>query len=163
INHGKKRALRINLVGEVPELKQAAKQALARVTEPPLQIVESDAAEQGASDSADPHILADVSMVIFSGNDEQAFSLVTREASREPRPIVFALLKDRSPVLMKHAIRAGADELLFMPLDTGEVTSALLKISEARMRAGRGKGGTVISIASIVGGVGVTALAANLA
>jgi pilus assembly protein CpaE len=64
---------------------------------------------------------------------------------------------------MKRALRSGADEILFMPLDPGEATRALLKVSEARWRTERREGGVVISIVSLVGGVGVTSLAANLA
>ena len=49
-------------------------------------------------------------------------------------PGSFALLRDRSPDLMKRVLRAGADELLFLPLDPGDATRALLKISETRRR-----------------------------
>jgi pilus assembly protein CpaE len=49
-----------------------------------------------------------------------------------------------------------------MPLDVGEATRALLKVSEARWRSERREGGAVISVASLVGGVGVTSIAANL-
>ena len=64
---------------------------------------------------------------------------------------------------MKRVIRAGADELLFLPLDPGDLTRALLKVSESRVRAARHDGGMVISLASIVGGVGVSSIAVNLA
>ncbi|HSR57412.1 MAG TPA: AAA family ATPase, partial [Candidatus Binataceae bacterium] len=71
--------------------------------------------------------------------------------------------KERSPALMKQVIGAGADDLLFLPLDAGDVTRALLKISEARARAARREGGRICALASVVGGVGVTTVAANLA
>jgi pilus assembly protein CpaE len=64
---------------------------------------------------------------------------------------------------MKRALRSGADEILFLPLDPGEATRALLKLSEARWRTERREGGVVVSMMSMVGGVGVTSLAANLA
>ena len=48
--------------------------------------------------------------------------------------ILLAVLAARSAGLMKRALRSGADEILFLPLDPGEATRALLKISEARCR-----------------------------
>ena len=42
---------------------------------------------------------------------------------------------------MKRVLRAGADELLLVPLDPGDATRALLKISEARWRSDRRDGG----------------------
>ena len=76
--------------------------------------------------------------------------------------MLFALVQERSPVLMRRILRAGADELLFLPLDIGDATRALLKISETRRKAERQTGGVVVSLVSTVGGVGVTSLAANL-
>src|SRR5260370_42553848 len=64
---------------------------------------------------------------------------------------------------MVRALRGGADEILFLPLGPGEATRALLKISEARWRSERREGGVIVSLTSMVGGVGVTSLAANLA
>jgi pilus assembly protein CpaE len=64
---------------------------------------------------------------------------------------------------MKRALRAGADELLFLPLDPGDATRALLKISETRRREEVHGTGSVISLVSLIGGTGVTSLAANLA
>jgi pilus assembly protein CpaE len=162
LNNAKKAVLRIYLVGHAPELRDAVKQALARVTEPPLQLIESD--QQGGANS-DPSSNApiDVSMVLFNGDDDKSLAYLQTQSSQTPRPALFGLLKERSPGLMKRVIRAGADELLFLPLEPGDLTRALLKVSETRIRAARHDGGTVISLASIAGGVGVSSLAANLA
>jgi pilus assembly protein CpaE len=102
-------------------------------------------------------------MVLFNGDDEKSIQYLESQSNQKPRPALFGLLNERSPGLMKRVIRAGADELLFMPLDPGELTRALLKVSETRIRAVRHDGGKVISLASIVGGVGVSSIAANLA
>jgi len=102
-------------------------------------------------------------MVMFNGNESTSMDYLQRKATLAPRPVLFALLAERSPGLMKRVIRAGADELIFMPLEGGDLTRALLKISESRLRADRREGGTVVSVTSVVGGVGVTTIAANLA
>src|SRR6266436_3015942 len=63
---------------------------------------------------------------------------------------------------MRRILRAGADELLFLPMDAGDATRALLKISETRRRAERQAGGVIIALVSTIGGVGVTSLTANV-
>jgi len=162
LNNAKKVVLRIDLVGHAPELRDAVKQALARVTEPPLQLIESDQPSSANSD-ASANAPIDVSMVLFNGDEDKSLAYLQSQSSQTPRPALFGLLKERSPGLMKRVIRAGADELLFLPLDPGDLTRALLKVSESRIRAARHDGGMVISLASIVGGVGVSSMAANLA
>ena len=47
---------------------------------------------------------------------------------------------------MRRVLRAGADELLFLPLDPGDVTRALLKISEAAGAANITRAGVVVSV-----------------
>jgi pilus assembly protein CpaE len=162
LNNAKKAALRIDLVGYAPELRDAVKQVLARVSEPRLQVIESDQ-EGGAEADIAANGPVEVSMVLFDGDEDKSLAYLQRRSSQTPRPALFGLLKERSPGLMKRVIRAGADELLFLPLDPGDLTRALLKVSENRIRSGRHDGGTVISFASIVGGVGTSTIAVNLA
>jgi pilus assembly protein CpaE len=52
---------------------------------------------------------------------------------------------------------------LFLPLETGDISRALLKVSEPRRREERSDGGTIVSLVSLAGGVGVTSLSGNLA
>lgn len=162
LSNSRKIALRIDLVGYAPELRDSVRQALARVTEPALEIVESDQPGYANPDLSSTAPI-DVSMVLFNGDEEKSMADLQRQAALTPRPALFGLLKERSPGLMKRVIRAGADELLFLPLDPGDLTRALLKISENRTRTARHDGGAVISLLSVVGGVGVSSIAANLA
>src|SRR6267154_5791653 len=105
----------------------------------------------------------DVTMVLFNGgNEEASLNFLQAQAETSPRPVLFALVHERSPVLMRRILRAGADELLFLPLDAGDATRALLKISETRRREEVHGTGTIISLVSLIGGTGVTSLAANL-
>ncbi len=161
LNNARKAVLRIELIGHPSELRDEVKQALLRVTEPRLQLIESE--QQGANSDGSPALAIDVSMVLFEGDEDKELAYLQHHSSLKPRPALFGLLKERSPGLMKRVIRAGADELLFLPLDQGDLTRALLKVSENRIRSGRHDGGTVIALVSIVGGVGVSSIAANLA
>jgi len=154
-------ALRVLLVGEEEGRRAEIKRALAALPDPQLEVLEASPNASGNGNGGAP---ADVEMVVFGGsNEDLPLEYLHNQAAQELRPILFALLAERAPNLMRRVLRAGADELLFLPLDTGDVTRALLKISEARRKAERQAGGQIISVVSTVGGVGVTALAANLA
>jgi pilus assembly protein CpaE len=159
---GRRSMMKVMLVGEPGEQRVQLKTVLAALTEPQLEIVEGVAAT-AANLSENASVPPDATLVMVNGNEDAALSFLQSQSLHSPRPTLLALLGARSPGLMKRALRSGADEILFMPLDPGEATRALLKISEARWRTERREGGIVISVTSLVGGVGVTSLAANLA
>ena len=162
LNSAGKATVTVQLIGGAPELRAGMMQVFARLTEPQLKVIECDAADGAASSGASDEPL-DVAMVLFNGDEDKSLAYLQNQSARAERPALFGLLKERSPGLMKRVIRAGADELLFLPLDPGDLTRALLKVSETRIRAARHDGGTVISVASITGGAGVSTIAANLA
>ena len=113
--------LRVQLVGNGDEHRTEVRDALAALGDPVLNINEIEPDPDAATD-----VNFDVTMVVFNGNDELSLSYLNTRAGQEPRPALFALLHDRSPDLMKRVLRAGADELLFLPLDPGDATRALL-------------------------------------
>ena len=154
--------MKVMLVGDPGEQRSQLKAVLAALVEPQLEIVEGEAAT-AANLSENASAPPDATLVMVNGNEEAALSFLQSQSLHSPRPTLLALLSARSAGLMKRALRSGADEILFMPLDPGEATRALLKVSEARWRTERREGGIVISVTSLVGGVGVTSLAANLA
>ncbi|MGD0119939.1 MAG: AAA family ATPase [Candidatus Binatus sp.] len=158
---GRHGGLRVQLVGEGEEHRSEVRDALAALGDPVLNIEELEPNPDAIPDAA-----FDVTMVVFNGNDELSLSYLNSQAGQDPHPALFALLHDRSPDLMKRVLRAGADELLFLPLDPGDATRALLKISETRRREevhSNTAGGMIVSLVSLIGGTGVTSLAANLA
>ena len=158
-NDGRHGGLKVQLVGQSDDHRMEVRDALAALGDPVLNINEIEPDPDAATD-----LNFDVTMVVFNGNDELSLSYLNTRAGQEPRPALFALLHDRSPELMKRVLRAGADELLFLPLDPGDATRALLKISETRRREEvHVGGGTIVSLVSLIGGTGVTSLAANLA
>ena len=158
-NDARHGGLRVQLVGQGDDHRTEVKDALAALGDPVLNI---DEIEPDPDATLDANF--DVTMVVFNGNDELSLSYLNTRAEQEPRPALFALLHDRSPDLMKRVLRAGADELLFLPLDPGDATRALLKISESRRREEvHVGGGTIVSLVSLIGGTGVTSLSANLA
>lgn len=155
---GRRDCLRVHLVGEFERERAAVAAALGAVGDPPLETLESS--PLAVSDNVSE---ADVAMVIFNENTAASLSYLQVQAERPKRPVLLALLSERSPALMRSALHAGADEVLFMPLDPEELTRELLKISENRRKTERVAGGRLYSIASLAGGVGVSSMSANLA
>jgi pilus assembly protein CpaE len=157
---GRRGALRVLLVGEAEDRRAEVKTALDALGDPPLEIIEAAPGATAPTNGGPP---ADVTMVLFNGgNEEASLNYLQQQSEGSPRAILFALVHERSPVLMRRILRAGADELLFLPMDAGDATRALLKISETRRRAERQAGGVIIALVSTVGGVGVTSLTANM-
>lgn len=149
--------LRVHLIGEDTDLRAEVLAVLATVKEPTLEV--SEFSPQAAMDEI---AVADIAMIIFDGNGAGPLGYLQSRMTQLPRPVIFGLLPERSSVLMRRVLHAGADELLFLPLESLDITRALMKLSEGRRRAERVVGGTVFAVASLVGGVGVTTLAANL-
>jgi len=161
-SEGRQTTMKVMLVGNPGDQRTQLKTVLATLAEPELEISEGEigSAANLADNAAAP---PDATLVMVNGDQEAALSFLQNQSLHSPRPSLLAVMTARSAGLIKRALRAGADEILFMPLDTGEATRALLKVSEARWRSERREGGVVISITSLIGGVGVTSLAANLA
>ena len=161
-SEGRRNTMKVMLVGDPGELRTQITSVLSTLTEPVLEIVEGEAST-AANLSENAATPPDATLVMVNGNEEAALNFLQSQSQHSPRPTLLAVLSARAPVLMKRALRSGADEILFTPLDPGEATRALLKVSETRWRTERREGGVVISVTSLVGGVGVTSLAANLA
>src|SRR5208283_4003551 len=157
MSEGLRSTMKVMLVGEPGEQRTQLKTVLAALSEPELEIVEGETAT-AANLSENAATPPDATLVMVNGAEEAALSFLQSQALHSPRPALLAVLTARSAGLMKRALRSGADEILFMPLDPGEATGALLKVSEARWRTERRAGGVVISVTSLVGGVGVTSL-----
>lgn len=153
--------MKVMLVGAGAEQRAPLKSVLSELVEPALELIEAEP-EAAANLPANPEASPDVTIVMVNGNQAMSFSILESQALRTPRPVLLAVLTTRSPNLMKQALRSGADEILFAPLDAGETTRALLKVSEARWKNERREGAVICSFMSMVGGVGVTSLAANV-
>jgi pilus assembly protein CpaE len=153
----RRNVLQVVVAGSSAELRAQPVEVLAGLTEPEIEFIELDL---DAAIHGEP---AQVMMVVFGDDEEAPLALLQETSERAVRPTTFAVLPRRSPSLLRRALRAGADEILFLPLDADDASRALFKISEARRRNLRGGYGKVLSFVSMVGGVGTTTLAAHLA
>ena len=152
-----KGSLSVLLVGRDEARMGQARDVLRALGEPRLVVAETQPAEAAALSAE-----ADVAMMVFGGDEEEGLNYLQKESERTPRPVLFALLNEQSEALMRRVLRAGADEVLFAPLASGDLMRPLLKVSEALRRSARRKGGKTFSVTSMAGGVGVTTVCANL-
>ena len=155
---GLRRKLGVLVFADGPE-RGEIRAALAGLAEPPLELREENnngatAAESGA---------ADVIMFVFDANHKSDPASITAATPGAERPVRIALMRQRSAHAIREALRAGADDVLFLPLDQEDLTRALLKVSETRVAQTPAARGKLISVVSITGGAGVTTVAANCA
>jgi pilus assembly protein CpaE len=135
---------------------EQAQEVLRKIEEPALEVAVAELGEQRLGTQAD------VEMVLVGDDEQAALNFLHQEAGETPRPALFALLAERSQASIRRALRAGADEVLFLPLAQEDLMRPLLKLSETRRRSARRAGGRVSSLTSLGGGVGVSTLCANL-
>src|SRR5258708_31342018 len=132
--------MKVMLVGEPGDPRIQLKTVLAALIEPELEIVEAEtltAANLAENVNAPP----DATLVMINGNEETALTFLQSQAARSPRPHLLAVLTARSAGLMKRALSSGADEILFLPLDPGEATRALIQLSVDSWRSALREGG----------------------
>jgi pilus assembly protein CpaE len=155
--NGGARPLSVELFGPESDCSHI-KAMLAEVRE--LSLVVTDGIAADSDGRANPD--ADAIMVVVEGDGPAVLRKLRSGRGDNQRQLIFALLRERSASLMREALRAGADELLFLPLDSGQLTRSLLNLSEATHKADLADGGLICSFTSNSGGVGVTSLVGNL-
>jgi pilus assembly protein CpaE len=153
---GEARKLRVLLFADADNGAQI--RAALQATEEPLDIHDADIAAR-PEQMRDP---TDVVMFVFT-SDRHPARIPAPGAELGKTPVRIALMKERAPQAVRAALRAGADEVLFLPVDQGELARALLKISEVSVAPQPGKRGRLISLVSVTGGAGVTTIASNCA
>ena len=84
---------------------------------------------------------------------------------RLPRVTLLAASHDVSVNVIRASLDAGATDVLSLPLVRGELAKAFIKFSQSEVRnaAGRGAGGSILSVYGARGGLGSTTVAVNLA
>jgi pilus assembly protein CpaE len=156
--HRRRGSLNISLAGGSPAQRATLRESLAALTEPKMQIGEISAPGQAPPQSDAARIL-----MIILDDDPDLWE-------EELRPWigsggwfqVTAVTAKRTPEAVRSALRAGANEVLFMPLDPLDLARSLLKISESHPGAGEQTGKAAYALVSVSGGVGVSSLTVAL-
>jgi len=147
----------VELVGD-EEARSAVKAVLLAIKEPSIKILESVRGLSAAETAATP---VNVVMAVLDAAGEVDLSALRARARDIHTPLI-AVLSEKSPTAMRKALREGADELLFLPLENEYITRSLLNLSKTRSAGQSETSAVVCSLVSNTGGVGLTTLAGNL-
>jgi len=147
----------VELIGDERQ-RHEVKAALLAIEDPQVVVIEpAPGFPSGENHSA----AVDTTIAVVAGIAAGDLSRLRARPERKD-VLLFALLHERSAAAMRRALQEGADELLFMPLDRGYITRALLNVSETGHRINQPQRGVICSLVSNTGGVGVTTLTANI-
>lgn len=147
--------LRVGVVGGDKKGRAEVTSVLANFEGPKLEIAEIDIPSDSRS-RAEP----DLSILLFGANQAESIRYLETQAGRAHRPVLVAILPGHSPTAMRRVLHAGADEVLLHPLDAADLKRILIRLAEER---GPLEHGSIYSISSLCGGVGVTTLSGGLA
>lgn len=150
--------LKIVVAGGNDAERAAVRTALGEITEPKLEIADPSASPQASTANGAG---TEVVMTVLGDEPEGWTTQLQDWAGREPRPPLVALISSHSAETLRMALRAGAEEVLVLPVDSNELTRCLVKISETHQNAGLSRS-TTLSLVSVAGGVGVSALTVAL-
>lgn len=146
---------RVEVVGGDKQGRAEIAKVLANLEEPKFELAEVD-----LPDNSGTRTEPELSIVVFSANEAASMRYLESRARVTRRPALVAILPGHSPAAMRRVLRAGADEVLLQPLEPADLRRILLRLAEERRPL---EHGSIYSIASLCGGVGVTTLAGSLA
>lgn len=104
---------------------------------------------------------ADLAVVHLDPDAEGVLHMAGQAAAETPDLPIFAISESTDGQLILAAMRLGIREFLTKPIDGDLLSTALEKVSQRQQQAA--KQGRLISVLGAAGGVGTTAIAANLA
>jgi Flp pilus assembly CpaE family ATPase len=151
---------RVTLTGGTAAERAELRKALAALTDLNVEVAELSIPPRAVS--SDGGAMVDVLMFVLEEDPELWGEELRSWIGQGGWALVVAVLAKRSAEFVRQALRAGANEVLFLPLDPVDVARLLLKVSEEHCRAGGTTGEAVYSLVSVAGGAGVSTLAVML-
>jgi pilus assembly protein CpaE len=154
---GNANVVTIALCGATDLCRDQIMAALAEMAEPLVEVVDqrpgSDEQHQRRSPDA---------LIVALGENRETWGLQIQELGGEGiRPAIIAAINDRSGEAMRRALRAGADDIFFLPADPTDLSRCLVRVGEVRQGAG-GKRAVICALSSVAGGVGVSTITTAL-
>jgi pilus assembly protein CpaE len=146
--------LLVELVGEQGQSRASIKRLFDRLNRP-VEIAEVDPASETAERGD-----SDLSMVIFGSNEAASIKYLQDQATKARHGSTVAILPSHSSAAMRRVLQAGADDVLFQPLNADDLKRLMARVDRDRGGIERG---SVYSVAGLCGGVGVTTVAGSLA
>jgi pilus assembly protein CpaE len=105
----------------------------------------------------------DLALVVLDDNPTAGLGVIDRMRRSARGAHVVAVSPDDDPETIVRTVRAGADELLSLPLSQHDLLKVCIKVAEAGASRQDGRGGALWVVYGPKGGLGVTTLAVNLA
>ncbi len=152
--------LDVSLSGGTEGQRADVKRVLANLREPRVGVVEESNEPVSPNWKLGREPAARI--VILGDAREEWPQRLAAHSGQNGRPFTIALVPDHAFDVSRAAIRAGADDVLPLPLDSDAMLRCLAKASELRKTDETDAAGAVCSIVSLSGGVGVTSLALGL-
>lgn len=151
----------VTLAGGTDAQRSELRLALAELTELNIEVAELSVAPKALS----PGGRAAVRVLAFIlGEDPELWGEELRAwIARGGWALVIAVLDKEASAMMRQALRAGANEVLFFPIDSIDLARLLVKVSEAHHSSREGAGRAAYSLVGVAGGVGVSTLSVLLA
>ncbi|HVA40526.1 MAG TPA: cellulose synthase operon protein YhjQ/BcsQ [Candidatus Binataceae bacterium] len=155
--HRRRSSLNISLAGGTPAQRTALRESLAALVGLRIEVGEISAPGQAPAQSDAVRIL-----MILLDEDPDLWEEELRPwlASRHWSQVT-AVVTKRTPEAVRGALSAGANDVLFMPLDPVDLARSLWKVSEAN-RGGGQASKAAYALVSVSGGVGVSSLTVAL-
>jgi pilus assembly protein CpaE len=146
----------VSLTGGTDGERSALRYALTSMTDPRVDVIEPLSPTQSLGlDGASRQIL----IAILSNEPPEKWAEELHPwIEHGSWAAVIAVIGEHSPEAVRWALHAGADEVIFTPIEPIDLTSRLLKIIEKRGGARNTVGSGTYSLVSVAGGVGVSSL-----
>jgi pilus assembly protein CpaE len=157
---GKNGGIEVALAGGEVAARETLHKVLNEVNELPL--VVSEVAVPPLSQNQEA-IKAQLLMVLLGPDSEKWAQEIHSWFDGTVRPVVIGLTPIRTSEAVRMALRAGAEEVIFLPADRDELARCLIKISETRKDICNSHRSLTCSLVSVAGGAGVSTLTAGLA
>jgi pilus assembly protein CpaE len=149
--------LPVIVAGADPDKRDEVCKVLESVTELRLDIING-----GNSPAETKEIGPSAILLLILGGDSPMWEQELLSWDERHRVAIIGLLSTHSADAARQALRAGADEVMFLPLDPKDLVPSLVKLSE-RQGTGRVRRGFTMSFVSAAGGAGSSSLAVALA
>ncbi len=147
--------IKLVIAGGNEALRGAVKAELAKIPGLEIEFLSEDAVKGSGSGTI-------LTLILDSTNPDGWQREVRRRNFDRRFASVIALLDDDSPVTLRAALRAGADDVIFLPPAPEQAFHTLVRLSELSRRHEGLRDKMVCSLASVSGGIGVSHLAVNL-
>jgi pilus assembly protein CpaE len=146
----------IALVGGDAAAHDEITAVLARIPEPLVEVVDLTAGNGDARQRL-PEIV-----IVTLGDDEETWALQIQEIRQVvAHGAVIGALSSGASGKVRQALRAGAADVFFLPVEPSDLSRCLVRACET-LQGGGARSATICSIASVAGGVGVSSLAVAL-